>query len=144
MNNTVILVGRLVKDIELRYTTSGIAVCNFTLAVTNNYKNKETGEYDAEFIDIEAWRDTAKLLSKYCQKGDMIGVKGTIAKKSYEDKEGKKRYETYVKAENVMFMANSKKEEPKEKLNCVETMEAVTKDPFEEFANETQNTDLPF
>ena len=144
MNNTVILVGRLVKDIELRFTSSEIAVCNFTLAVTKTYKNKETGEYDAEFIDIEAWRNTAEFLSKYSKKGDMIGVKGSIAKKSYEDKEGKKRNQTYVKAEEVMSVANSKKEEPKEKLNCVETMEAVTKDPFEEFANETQNTDLPF
>lgn len=109
MNNTVILVGRLVKDIELRFTSSEIAVCNFTLAVTKTYKNKETGEYDAEFIDIEAWRDIAKLLSKYCRQGDMIGIKGSLAKKSYEDKDGKTRYQTYVKAENVMFLSTKKR-----------------------------------
>ena len=140
MNNTVILVGRLVKDIELRFTSSEIAVCNFTLAVTKTYKNKETGEYDAEFIDIEAWRDTAKLLSKYCRQGDMIGIKGSLAKKSYEDKDGKTRYQTYVKVENVMFLS-TKKEKPEKEVK------ESSSDPFAEFGQEIEqgNTDdLPF
>lgn len=142
MNNTVILVGRLTKDIELRYTTSGIAVCNFTLAVQNTYKNKKTGEYEAEFLDIEVWKNIAENLSQYCRQGDMIGVKGSLAKKSYKDKDGKTRYQTYVKAENVMFLS-TKKEEKQEKTNLAITKE----DPFAEFGQEIEKgtaDDLPF
>lgn len=144
MNNTVILVGRLVKDIEVRYTTEGIAISEFTLAVTRSYKDKNTGNYEADFIKVQVWRNTAETMSKYCQKGDMVGVKGEWKHENYEDKDGNKRSKDYVLASSVTFLQTNKKEEKEEKLNCVEVMETVTKDPFEEFANETQNPDLPF
>ena len=140
MNNTVILVGRLTKNPELRYTTSEIAVCNFTLAVQNTYKNKKTGEYEVEFLDIEVWKNIAENLSQYCRQGDMIGVKGSLAKKSYEDKDGKTRYQTYVKVENVMFLS-TKKEEPKKEVK------ESSSDPFAEFGQEIEQgnaDDLPF
>lgn len=135
MNNTVILVGRLVKDIEVRYTTEGIATSEFTLAVTRNYKDKKTGNYEADFIRVQVWRNTAEAMSKYCQKGDMVGVKGEWKHENYEDKDGNKRSEDYVLASNITFLQTNKKEEKEEKLNCVEVMEAVTS---------VEDDDLPF
>lgn len=137
MNNTVILVGRLTKSPEIRYTKNEKAVCEFTLAVDRQ------GRDGADFIRVQSWNKIAEAINKYCQQGDMIGVRGNWTHDTYEDKDGNKRYKDYVTLENVTFLANKRKEEPKEKLNCVETMEAITKNPFEEFAEETQD-DLPF
>lgn len=136
MNNTVILVGRLTKDTELRYTTTNKAVCEFTLAVARDKDN-------TDFIRVQTWNKTAEAINKYCEKGDMIGVKGSWKHDNFEDKDGNKRIKDYVLATNITFLS-TKKEEPKEKLNCVETMEAITKDPYEEVGQEVKQDDLPF
>lgn len=77
MINNVVLTGRLTKDVELKYYNSGKSVCYFTIAVNRNYKNAN-GEYDADFINCKAYRNTAEYLSKYGNKGDLVGVVGSI------------------------------------------------------------------
>lgn len=84
--NKVILKGRLTSDVELRQTASNISVARATLAVNRNFKNKETGEYEADFISLQAWRNNAEFLSKYTSKGQEILVEGTLQTGKYQDK----------------------------------------------------------
>ena len=84
--NNVNLLGRLTADPELRQTTSGIASCRFTIAVNRKFKNRETGEYDADFISCVAWRQTAEFITRYFNKGSMICVSGSLRSGSYTDK----------------------------------------------------------
>lgn len=90
--NKVILMGRLTKDPEIRYTQNNTPVCNFTLAVDRRFSK----EKQADFINCQAWQKTAEFISKYFQKGSMIAVVGRIQTRTWEDNEGKKRYITEV------------------------------------------------
>lgn len=101
MLNRAILMGRLVADPELRQTTNGISVCSFRIAVDRNYSKDR--DRQADFIDIVAWRSSAEFVSKYFSKGKMIIVEGSIQTRTYEDKNGQKRYAVEVVADNVMF-----------------------------------------
>ncbi len=103
MLNKVVLIGRLIKDPDLRYTTSGIAVARFTLAVNRNYKN-QAGEYDADFIPIQVWRGQAENCAKYLGKGRLVAVSGRIQTGSYTATDGSKRYTTDVVADEVKFL----------------------------------------
>ena len=108
--NKTILMGRLTKDPETRYTqTSNTQVTSFTLAVNRRFV-KQGEERQADFINIVAWSKTAEFVSKYFKKGQQVGVIGRIQTRNYEDEEGKKHYITEVIAEEVYF-AGSKKEE---------------------------------
>ena len=109
MLNKVFLQGRLVADPELRHTQTGTAVASFRLAVDRDFKNKETGERTADFINIVAWRQTAEFASKYLGKGRMAIVEGKLQTRSYEDRDGNKRTATEVVADNVYF-GDSKKD----------------------------------
>ncbi len=104
MLNRVVLVGRLVADPDLRYTGSGIAVANFRLAVNKPFKNKDTGESEADFINCVVWRKAAESLANYMKKGNMIGVDGKIQTRTYDDKNGKTVYVTEVLAESIQFL----------------------------------------
>ena len=101
--NKAILVGRLTRDPELKSTANGTNVCSFSVAVNRRYKNAE-GNYDADFINCTAWRQTAEFVSKYFTKGRMIGVIGSIQTRNYDDKDGKKVYVTEVAADEVHFV----------------------------------------
>lgn len=103
--NNVILMGRLTADPELRQTPSGISSCRFTIAVNRKFKNKETNEYDADFITCVAWRQTAEFVSRYFSKGSMICVSGSLRSGSYTDKNHSDvtHYTTDVFVENVEF-----------------------------------------
>ena len=103
--NKAILVGRLARDPELKTTGSGTSVASFTLAVNRRFKNAEGG-YDADFISCVAWRSNAENLVKYCEKGSMIGVVGSIQTRNYE-KDGNKVYITEVVADEVNFISGS-------------------------------------
>jgi single-strand DNA-binding protein len=107
MLNSVILIGRLTKDPELRYTPNGIAVSTFNLAVNRNFTNKQ-GQKEADFINIVAWRNTAELVAKYLTKGSMIAVEGRIQTRNYDNNEGKRVYVTEVVADNVRFLETRK------------------------------------
>lgn len=102
--NSVQLVGNLARDPELRTTTSGLAVCSFTVACQRRYKNAN-GQYDADFISCVAWRETANFVHRYFIKGNKIGVIGTLQTRSYDAQDGSKRYVTEVVADNVEFVA---------------------------------------
>lgn len=103
MLNTAILMGRLVKDPEMRSTQSGTPVCSFTLAV--NRRGKDDG---TDFLDIVAWSKTAEFVSKYFQKGQLVAVKGRIQTRTWEDQNNNKRKSVEIVAEEVHF-AESKK-----------------------------------
>ena len=105
--NKVVLVGRLTKDPELRYTQSNIAAATFTLAVNRNYKNANGG-YDADFIPVVVWRGLAEMLSKRLKKGSRVCISGRIQTRSYDGNDGQKRYVTEVVA-NEVFFAESKR-----------------------------------
>lgn len=107
--NKAILMGRLVRDPELRATQGNIPVCTFTLAVDRRFKNAN-GERQADFIPVVAWRQQAEFVSKYFKQGSKMLLVGNIQTRSWDDAEGKKRYATEVIAEEVHF-AESKRAE---------------------------------
>lgn len=84
--NKVILKGRLTSDVELRQTASGVSVARATLAVNRNFKDKESGEYQTDFISLQAWRNNAEFLAKYTCKGQEILVEGSLQTGKYQDK----------------------------------------------------------
>ncbi len=113
--NKCILVGNLTRDPELAETSSGISVCKFTIAVNRNYANAN-GEREADFINIVTWRALAENCSKYLAKGRKVAVCGEIQTRSYEDRNGEKRYVTEINATDVEFLSPQDKEpaEPKQ------------------------------
>lgn len=101
--NRVVLVGRLTKDPELRYTPSGVAVAQFTLAVNRTFTNSN-GEREADFVNIVVWRKTAENVANYLKKGSLAGVDGRIQTRKYEGQDGKTVWVTEVVAESVQFL----------------------------------------
>ncbi len=103
MLNHIVLMGRLAKDPELRYTSANVPVASFRLAVDRDFGNRETGEKQADFIDVVAWRQTAEFVSKYFTKGRMAAVSGRLQSRNWEDRDGNKRTSYEVVADNVYF-----------------------------------------
>ena len=103
MINTVILMGRLTADPEIKTTSSGISFCKFTVAVDRNFADKTTGERQTDFISCVAWRQTAEFINKYFSKGRMIIIEGSLQNNNYTDKNGVKHYSYDVVADNVLF-----------------------------------------
>ena len=103
MLNHIVLMGRLVRDPELRRTQSGIAVTSFRIAVDRDFQSRDGGEKQADFIDIVAWRNTAEYVAKYFTKGRMAVVSGRLQMRDWTDKEGGKRTSAEVVADNVYF-----------------------------------------
>ena len=110
MNNNLILIGRITKDIELRYTPSNKAIAEISLAV-NNSKD------DTTFIRLTAFDKLAELVSKYCKKGDLIGTQSIIKNHNWEDKEGIKHYEYSFIINKISFLSKANKEEVKKQDN---------------------------
>ena len=103
MLNRVIIMGRLVRDPELRTTQSGIAVTSFTLAVDRDFKSRESGEKSTDFIDVVAWRQTAEFVCKYFAKGRMAIAEGRLQIREWKDRDGNNRRTAEVVADNVYF-----------------------------------------
>ena len=103
MINRVVLVGRLTKDPELRYSPSGIAMARFTLAVNRTFSNQQ-GEREADFISCVVWRKQAENTANFLKKGSLAGVEGRIQTGSYEGQDGKRVYTTDVIADSVQFL----------------------------------------
>ena len=101
--NKVILIGRLTRDPELRYTSSNIATASFSLAVDRNFTN-QNGEREADFINIVVWRKQAENCKNYLTKGSQVAIDGRIQTRSYDGQDGQKRYVTEVVADNVQFL----------------------------------------
>lgn len=104
MLNRVVLIGRLTKDPELRYTPTGVAVTNFTLAIDRNYKNAQ-GERETDFIPCVVYRQLAEFTANYLAKGKMAAADGRIQVRSYTTDDGQKRWVTEVIAENVHLLS---------------------------------------
>ena len=102
MLNKVIIMGRLVKDPELRRTQSGVAVTTFRIAVDRDFKSQD-GSKQADFFDVVAWRSTAEFVSKYFTKGRMAVVEGRLQTRDWTDREGGKRVATEIVADNIYF-----------------------------------------
>ena len=105
--NVVSLIGRLVKDLDLRYTQSGKAVATGTLAVNRRFKNAQ-GESEADFINIQIWDKGAENLANFTRKGSQIGVNGRIQTRNYENKEGARVYVTEIVVENFTLLESKK------------------------------------
>ncbi|PDO09228.1 MAG: single-stranded DNA-binding protein [Candidatus Reconcilbacillus cellulovorans] len=108
MLNRVILIGRLTRDPEMRYTPNGVAVTKFTLAVDRPFTNGN-GEREADFIPIVVWRQAAEACANYLRKGRLAAVEGRIQTRSYENNEGRRVYVTEVIADNVHFLESANK-----------------------------------
>lgn len=119
MLNQIVIMGRLTRDPELRYTQSGTAVTSFTLAVDRDMRNKETGERQTDFIDCVAWRNTAEFAANYFSKGRMAVVEGRLQIRDWTDKDGNKRKSAEVLVGSLYF-GDSKnsagKEDPLDEL----------------------------
>lgn len=138
MINNVVLVGRIVREPELRYTPQNTAVATFTLVVNRRFKNAQ-GEREADFINCVIWRQPAENLANWAKKGTLVGITGSIQVRNYENKEGQRVYVTEVLADNFqMIESNSNKtEKGKTKSN-------QDKDPFAGSPMEVSDDDLPF
>ncbi|SFI69773.1 single-stranded DNA-binding protein [Thermoflavimicrobium dichotomicum] len=103
MLNRVILIGRLARDPELRYTPNGVAVTRFVVAVNRNYTNQQ-GEREADFIPVVTWRGLAENCANFIRKGSLVGLEGRIQVRSYENQEGRTVWTTEVVADDVRFL----------------------------------------
>ena len=117
MMNRVVLVGRLTKDPDLRYTPNGVPVATFTLAVNRSFSN-QPGEREADFINCVVWRKPAENVANFLKKGSLAGVDGRVQTRNYEGQDGKRVYVTEILAESVQFL------EP-EAVQRVKEMKAV-------------------
>ncbi len=137
MMNRTVLVGRLTKDPDLKYTPNGVPVARFTLAVNRTFSNQQ-GEREADFINCVVWRKAAENVANFLKKGSIAGVDGRIQTSSFEGQDGKRVYLTEVVAESVQFL------EPKgnntQQQNKPNTEQS---DPFAG-APSIDDSDLPF
>lgn len=147
MVNVVVLMGRLTYEPELRATQSGVNVLNFQIACDRNYQAKGQ-ERQADFIDCQAWRQTAEFISRYFHKGDMIAVEGTLQTSNFTDKDGNKRKTVTVVANNVSFCGSKQESKPNldvskgDYTQPVSTYASADNSDFEEI--EDDDDDLPF
>lgn len=139
MINRVILIGRLTRDPELKYTSTGYPVASFTLAVDRGFTNKQ-GEREADFIPVVVWNKLAENCSKYLAKGHLVGVEGKLQVRSYEAKDGGRRYVTEVIADMVQFLEKKSSKAGKQ----VEQYDDGLLDPFGEEENEVNFDEVPF
>jgi single-strand DNA-binding protein len=154
MLNRVVIVGRLTKDPELRYTSSGVAIATFTLAVNRPFKN-QNGEQEADFINCVVWRKPAENVANYLKKGSLAGVDGRLQTRSYEGQNGRV-FVTEVIADSVSFLDSKGKSSPNEnKANTGQNLKPentfnpyATDNDFDPLANVgtvvINDDDLPF
>lgn len=146
MMNRVVLVGRLTKDVDLRYTPNGVAVANFTLAVNRNFKN-DNGEQQADFIQVQIWRKPAENVANYLSKGSLAGVDGRIQTRNYEGSDGKRVYITEVVADSVQFLEPKKDNQQGNQQNNYQSNNQQSQgDPFSNNGQpiDIKDDDLPF
>lgn len=152
MLNVVAIMGRLVADPELRTTTQGNSVCSFRIACDRSYV-QQGQERKADFIDVVAWQQQAKFVSKYFQKGSMIAIDGSLQTRNYQDKNGNNRTAVEVVANNISF-AGAKRQDAQsvpsyEQQTISHVQQAKAQSGFaqgstDDFAVISDNDDLPF
>ena len=141
MLNQIVLVGRLVKNPELRVTDNGKKLTTITLAVPRNYKNQD-GEYDTDFLDCTLWTGVAENTTEYCQSGDMLGVKGRIQTRLIENDDGTKSKKTEIIAERVTFLASSTaNRENKDNKDVIELDKDIKEDKTKKVTKNSKKVD---
>ena len=152
MINNIVLVGRLTKDPDLRYTTSGTGVATFTLAVNRNFTSAD-GTREADFINCVIWRKPAETLANYAKKGVLIGVTGRIQTRSYDNQQGQKVYVTEVIADNFQLLESKKADSSQNTQGSgvsnnytrnQQNTNSATADPFGNSSIDISDDDLPF
>lgn len=113
MLNRVVLIGRLTRDPELRYTPAGVAVTQFTLAVDRPFSGGENKQRETDFINIVTWRQLAETCANYLRKGRLTAIEGRIQVRHYDNNEGKRIYVTEIIADNVRFLESGSKDDKK-------------------------------
>lgn len=139
--NSIALTGNATKDFELKYTPGGVAIAAGTIAVRRDFKNKQSGEYDTDFINLKAFGKTAELICEWVRKGDKFGVNGRLQIDTY-DKDGQRQYFTSVAVSNFDFPDKKRNEGQTQQQNYTRTDE----DPFSTGSGpiEVSDDDLPF
>lgn len=150
--NKVFLIGNLTKDPEMRSTQSGVAVCNFSIAVNRRFRNAQTGQHETDFLNVIAWRQLAELCNKYLAKGRKVAVTGSIQTRTYVVKDGSKRTAWDIVADEVEFLTQNQQSSTQSAPGAYTT--AASKDsgtayapqPHNDFGGFTQVDDekLPF
>ena len=144
MLNRAVLVGRLTKELELKYTQSGTAVASFNLAVNRQFTNQQ-GEREADFISCVIWRKGAENLANFTHKGSLIGVDGRIQTRNYENQQGQRVYITEVVVENFTLLEPKETKQPQANTNVLNNAPSV-----DQFASnngaaiDITDDDLPF
>ena len=141
MLNSIIIMGRLTADPELRTTSSGLSVSSFTVAVDRGYA-KPGEEKKTDFIPVVAWRSTADFVSKYFRKGSMIAVQGSLQTRNYEDKNGNKRTAFEIIADQVSFCGS--KAESGSYNNDNTNASSYSNSTAGDFSTVVDDDDLPF
>ena len=143
MMNNVILTGRITKDLELKQVGTDTDLLNFSIAVERPFKNAQ-GERETDFVNIVAWRATAKNIAQYFKKGDGIGIVGRIQTRNYENNEGRKVYVTEVVADNFDFPIQNKSSNQDGGNQPQQAQSKRYDDPFESNGAEIDDSSLPF
>lgn len=149
MINNLTLVGRLVKDPELRYTRSNIGVCSFVLAVDRELSKEKREEAKAnnyptaDFPRVVVWGNMGEVCSKYLQKGSMVAIVGKIQTGSYKDKDGKMVYATDVRADRVRFLDSKTSGDNKDKADSHNNITSID-DYFSDDFVEIEDDNIPF
>lgn len=152
MINNVTLVGRLTKDPDLRYTQSGTAVGQFTLAVNRNFTNQQ-GDREADFINCVIWRKAAESFANYARKGTLIGLTGRIQTRNYENQQGQRVYVTEIVVENFQLLeskeVNDQRRSSKPDQATFDKQATEKPDPLDPFSKDVSpidisDDDLPF
>ena len=146
--NKVFLIGNLTKDPEMRSTQSGVAVCNFTIAVNRRFKNAN-GKQETDFLNVIAWRQLAELCGKYLAKGRKVAVTGSIQTRTYEAKDGSKRTAWDIVADEVEFLTAQNQQSAPGAYTTAASKDSGTAyapQPHNDFGGYTQVDDeeLPF
>lgn len=142
--NRVVLIGRLTRDPELRYTNNGTAVTTFTLAVERPFTNS-SGEKETDFLNIVVWRQLAETCANYLKKGRLCAVDGRIQTRSYDNQEGRKVYVTEILAESVRFLEwGDTQSNGNSKNRNLGDSSSFNSDPFDGETIDISDDDLPF
>jgi single-strand DNA-binding protein len=142
--NKVILMGRLTKDVEMRQTPNGVSLARFSIAVTRRFKNSN-GEYDADFINCVAWRQTGEFIARYFQKGSMIAIVGSIQTRSWDGNDGKKQYATEVIVDEAYFTGSKSESSTGGNTDLSDSsLDDLNSQYGEDFATIGDEEDLPF
>ncbi len=143
--NKITLIGRISKNIELRTTTGGKDVANFSIAVNNPYKKDKEGNTQADFFDCIVWGTQAVNLQKYQEKGNLIAVEGRLENQKWQDEKGNNHYKNVIVCESIEYLAKKNGQQmpvPEAPIPSTE----VSEDPFQNFGEEItlSDDDLPF